>query len=204
MKAVMISIKPKWVEKIANNEKTIEVRKTAPKLEVPFKCYIYATKNKRDTIEHISSYRFLSGVSFEIGKVIGEFICDRIDEYHYGKFGYEISEESFNATMLTAEEFCCYGKQKPLYGLHISNLKIYNKPKEISEFKVWCDRAYELDNMVGDGMLIRGDWRKDKCMNCDRSMPLPSRTHDGKGISFEINCNRTLTRPPQSWCYVEI
>lgn len=31
MKSVLISIQPKWVEKIANGEKTIEVRKTAPK-----------------------------------------------------------------------------------------------------------------------------------------------------------------------------
>ena len=44
MKAVLISIQPKWVEKIANGEKTIEVRKTRPNLQTPFKCYIYCTK----------------------------------------------------------------------------------------------------------------------------------------------------------------
>ena len=43
-KAVMISIRPKWCEKIASGEKTIEVRKTRPKLETPFKCYIYCTQ----------------------------------------------------------------------------------------------------------------------------------------------------------------
>ena len=43
-KAVMLSIRPKWVEKIASGEKTIEVRKTRPKLETPFKCYIYCTR----------------------------------------------------------------------------------------------------------------------------------------------------------------
>ena len=31
-KAVMLSIRPKWMEKIASGEKTIEVRKTRPKL----------------------------------------------------------------------------------------------------------------------------------------------------------------------------
>ena len=36
MKAVLMSIKPKWCEKIFSGEKTIEVRKTAPK-ETPFK-----------------------------------------------------------------------------------------------------------------------------------------------------------------------
>lgn len=42
-KAVLISIRPKWVEKIVSGEKTIEVRKTRPKLDTPFKCYIYCT-----------------------------------------------------------------------------------------------------------------------------------------------------------------
>ena len=40
-KAVLISIRPKWCEKIANGNKTIEVRKTRPKMDTPFKCYIY-------------------------------------------------------------------------------------------------------------------------------------------------------------------
>lgn len=44
MKDVLISIQPKWVEKIASGEKTIEVRKTRPKIDTPFKVYIYATK----------------------------------------------------------------------------------------------------------------------------------------------------------------
>ena len=43
-KAVLISIRPEWVEKIANEWKTIEVRKTKPYLETPFKCYIYCTQ----------------------------------------------------------------------------------------------------------------------------------------------------------------
>ena len=46
MKSVLIAIRPQWVEKIARGEKTIEVRKTAPK-EVPFKAYIYCTKEKK-------------------------------------------------------------------------------------------------------------------------------------------------------------
>ena len=44
MKAVLMSIRPKWCELIANGKKTIEVRKTRPKMETPFKCYIYEAK----------------------------------------------------------------------------------------------------------------------------------------------------------------
>lgn len=43
MKSVLISIKPKWCELIASGKKTIEVRKTRPKIEIPFKVYIYCT-----------------------------------------------------------------------------------------------------------------------------------------------------------------
>ena len=40
---ILISIKPKWCSKILNKEKTIEIRKTKPKLDPPFKVYIYCT-----------------------------------------------------------------------------------------------------------------------------------------------------------------
>ena len=50
MKSVLISIQPKWVEKICRGEKTIEVRKSRPKLETPFKVYIYQTKSKENSI----------------------------------------------------------------------------------------------------------------------------------------------------------
>lgn len=62
-KAVMISIKPQWCELIAKKQKTIEVRKTRPKIKTPFKCYIYETKGL---------YRGNGGYLFHgLGKVIG-------------------------------------------------------------------------------------------------------------------------------------
>ena len=67
-KAVLISIRPKWCEKIVNGNKTIEVRKTRPKMDTPFKCYIYCTKS--DDANRLRGSQ---------GKIIGEFTCDRID-----------------------------------------------------------------------------------------------------------------------------
>ena len=55
MKAILISIKPEWCDKIFSGEKTVEVRKVAPKLKPPFKVYVYQTKE---------------------GKVVGEFVYD--------------------------------------------------------------------------------------------------------------------------------
>ena len=91
MKSVMLSIRPKWCEKIASGEKTIEVRKTKPKLETPFKCYIYCTSGRPDLNIPISPERlmqdYLETGSMQSlhcplgnGKVIGEFTCDRIYE----------------------------------------------------------------------------------------------------------------------------
>lgn len=205
MKSVLISIQPKWVEKIVHGEKTIEVRKSRPKIETPFKCYIYATKNKRDAIEHISSYRFLSGVSFEIGKVIGEFICDEIKTFEsefwdnetyerikekyepmdfeeYGEYEYEtVAEDGENnwlcqQSCLKWEELRKYIGQDihEFYGWHISDLKIYNIPKELSDFRKPCYVNEEI------------------CYACQHTWY----------FDYTKGCDGIITRPPQSWCYV--
>ena len=44
-KAVLISIRPEWCNKIAGGQKSVEIRKTEPNLKKPFKCYIYCTKS---------------------------------------------------------------------------------------------------------------------------------------------------------------
>ena len=83
MKAILMSIQPKWCELIARGEQKVKVCKTAPK-EVPFKVYIYQTKvSKRVFLDHRFNTFFLGTSYFhDMGKVIGEFVCDRIDEYN--------------------------------------------------------------------------------------------------------------------------
>ena len=53
-KAVLISIRPEWVNKIISREKTVEVRKTRPNLGTPFKVYIYCKEAGRfvQMVEH--------------------------------------------------------------------------------------------------------------------------------------------------------
>ena len=169
MKSVLIAIRPQWAEKIARGEKTIEVRKTAPK-EVPFKAYIYCTKEKKqDDI-------IWAGVCGDRGKwngrVIGEFICNNaseLDYVYYWNNGYEF------ATCLTYRQVADYGKGKTLYGWHISDLKIYDRPRELSEFSRPCSYS---------GL----------CFSCKRT----SFKKDGN-----LLCNTKITRPPQSWMHVE-
>lgn len=164
MKAVLISIHPEWCEKIASGEKTLEVRKNRPKLETPFKCYIYRTKGK---VKHILNGKWFN---MPVGcDVIGEFICDTfvIDK----TFGHD---PLFNGAACMSEVECAvYSCRSPLYGWHISNLKIYDRPKMITQFK---------------GMCRLKNW----CFGCT-------------DWNYQMaDCNgRTITRPPQSWCYVE-
>lgn len=159
MKSVLISIRPKWCEKIANGEKTIEVRKTRPKLETPFKCYIYCTLSGsnelfRDVLHGDVARWNRENWGFRKGHVIGEFVCDEICTYFYdtdcGEWAepnawmYYITTGEGEKTCLSYDEFAAYGKGKTIYGWHISNLKIYDTPKELSEFGLtrapqsWC------------------------------------------------------------------
>jgi predicted transcriptional regulator len=141
-KAVLISIRPKWCEKICNGEKTIEARKTRPKLETPFKCYIYCTLPKYPHEDFIATDypnpQFYGG-----GKVIGEFICDRVYELETQSPGgsYYVVGEDKPTTNRVARESCLgladmhrYLQSKTGYGWHISELKIYDAPKDLDEF----------------------------------------------------------------------
>lgn len=177
-KAVLISIRPKWCEKIVSGEKTIEVRKTRPKMDTPFKCYIYCTQDKHLAfMQNQASTNLIAcmdaGTAIPVGggvgngKVIGEFTCDRIYELAPLNHAPDNVEQQ---ACLTREEIVRYLKGVG-YGWHISDLKIYDTPRELSEF----ERPYECD-----GCDAR--WASE-CNAC----------HD----------NGKLKRPPQSWCYVE-
>lgn len=170
-KAVMLSVRPKWCEKIVNGDKTIEVRKTRPKLETPFKCYIYRTKG---IVPHIINKKW---VKMEVGgTVIGEFTCERIAliAYDGGELSSTTNAAFSPATCLTQSEIIAYiGDKGRCYGWHMSDLRIYDTPKELSEFKTLC-RV--------DADCCACPYYNYTKMDCD---------------------GRVIGRPPQSWCYVE-
>lgn len=192
MKAVLISIRPKWCSKIVNGEKTIEVRKTKPKLEPPFKCYIYMTKG-------FASYAVLNNMWCHNNGgmcVIGEFVCDRISEFKYKGGGFLVQGsipttiDELARSCLTDKEFRDYAKENTVFGWHISDLKVYDKPLELRQF------------------TTEGDC---DCMNCRKCFW----SEPGNGYNVEDDCGlvyeylgtgktlKPLFRPPQSWCYVE-
>lgn len=169
-KAVLISIRPKWCEKIASGEKTIEVRKTRPKLETPFKCYIYET---RGFVEKDGTMTFRLG-----GTVIGEFICDEITRVNISGFWDESGrqlESRIADTCLTPMALCEYAGERVCYGWHISDLEIYDAPRELGELRRACPNSFYCESCA---MYREND---NTCGN----------------ESLQIK------HAPQSWCYVE-
>lgn len=197
MKAIMMSIQPKWCYLIAHGDKTIEVRKTKPKLETPFKVYMYCTKGKPRVIA-----KFEDDLIFYNGYVMGEFVCDKIINYDVSVIacakwevnGADVQEElRYNAgACLSAEEMFEYGKGKPLYGLHISQLKIYDEPKELSEFRKPCIYHHYCCAWCRFGNIILSDDEEEFALY-----------HGGSYETFDTVCLNHVKRPPQSWCYVE-
>ncbi len=190
MKSVLISIKPKYCELIASGKKTVEVRKTKPKIDVPFKCYIYCTKSKNEFLQSRSNMFFYcenkdfigghgAGVYQRLnGKVIGEFVCDRIlrfDDYFFeSSMSWEIYGE-YKLTCLNWKEMNDYANGKEtLYGWHISNLVIYDKPKELYEFLNY--NKYQVCKEKG--------CFSDDCWICPN--------------------NAIVTKPPQSYFYIDV
>lgn len=181
-KAVLISIRPKWAEKIAKGEKTIEVRKTRPKLETPFKCYIYCTKDKHLAfMQNASGTNLIACMNVETaipvgdsvgnGMVIGEFTCDQIIDAWWDYVPDAITGEvtggnleALDGTGMADEELFGYAggsMRGHCYGWHISGLKIYDQPRELGAF---------------------------------RKPEFPT------GLRLEDD---EIKRPPQSWCYVD-
>lgn len=202
MRAVLISIKPQWCELIASGEKTVEVRKTRPKIETPFKVYIYCTQGKLADLGVIGQTIYEKRM-----KVIGEFVCDEITEYE-GEFyddetyenikkiihtadweGYPEIDYNFIAengeenslcksSCLTWAELRNYMGEgiNTFYAWHISDLVVYGEPRELNSF-------------CRNGECSRCGWLEDgRCLKRD-----------------EQNCynKHRVKRSPQSWCYVE-
>ena len=188
-KAVLISIRPEWCEKIINGQKTIEARKTRPKMDTPFKCYIYCTQSADilwileererslhpDKIADVFKAAKCGGAYRGNGKIIGEFTCNRVTNL-FSNSRFWLDEDDVLHTCLSAAEMRKYANgANGLYGWHISNLRIYDTPRELDDFRRAC----------------KNDWWCESCAMY--------RENDGTCGNGSLQ----IRRPPQSWCYVE-
>lgn len=227
MDSILMSIHPKHCWNIFRGIKTIEVRKHVPKNGAPFKVHIYCTSIKSMNLQDYCEIHKSTGgiVDDWSSKVIGEFICDKIDEYECefvdndcletvylidredcddedypdrtliwsnegDNYNFSPNDEIIKGSRVSYKElkkYIGYGFNT-FYGLHISDLKIYDEPKELSDFIV-----PSKSGCVNEG----------KCSGCiyfDK----------GNGFNIEDDCKapfctdeyKPLRRPPQSWCYV--
>ena len=197
MKSIMISIKPLYVEKILNGEKTIEIRKTMPKCELPCKVYIYCTKPKKwwafsnwgatsdelvwkikDKVKMCNGLEVWDDDCEKLNsKVIADFILNKVDTLERDlndwlpKNRYDISNELLKNINLNQEQLWNYGQGKTLYAWYIDDLKVYDKPKLLQVFFRPCGDCDKKDT--------------DRC------------------IYEDSYCRAKVIRPPKSYCYVE-
>lgn len=173
MKSVLISINKPHTDNIKALIKKVEIRKNKPNCELPFKCFIYETKNKGGC-----------------AKVIGEFICDEI--YHIKNYDTRFSinndERLTNgvarASCLNFDDMKKYLKDKDGYAWHITDLVIYDKPRELWEFYHKCEK-----------------------MPCEGCEHLKYQRVNANEYDFDceyLNGKIPFQRPPQSWAYCEL
>ena len=157
MKSILMSINAIHNANIESGDKTNELRTRPPKVEPPFKVFTYE--------------------SGALGrhKVVNEWVCDSMTTWliYMG-----IPAHLITTGCVSAEHIRMYTNNgmKDLTAMHISNLVIYDKPRELSEFYVWK-----------------------KCNSCRDT------GYESTACMYDENCKvpAIITRPPQSWCYVE-
>lgn len=192
MRDVLISLKPYYYYLIGEGIKRAEVRKSYPKAEDWSRnSWFYMSRDEKSFAKIPKEFQKKYRKHF--GKVGMRFVCDQITLWNYDqafdesmgvfidKFGYDITDYELGKTCLTYEEFEKYGNTNNLYGLNITDLVVYDELRELSEFF--------------QAKAIRGYHKKDEPKT------------DGLNIPRLLNSTRVevnfLTRPPQSWCYIE-
>ena len=199
MKYILLSTRPKWCDKICHEigkdengkpiyEKRIEVRKTAPK-EVPFKVYIYCSYGN-DRENYMLGRR---------GKVIGEFVCNKVYLIKNQGSSFSVADEEQSVTNEIARQSCLnyynmvsYLGNKDGYAWHISDLKIYDKPKELREFRNACPDKFRYCEICKYGSVVLSPDEEEYALY-----------HGGNYDTYETVCHNIVTRPPQSYMYVE-
>ena len=160
MKAILISIRPEWVCKILNGEKTGELRKTVPKCELPVVVYIYCAKGKPNLwlpydyeIDKANRPYLSDKPLFDIddkmnGKVVAQFVLHKIERFINGmnelelewdgkpdaEYDYYAYEKALVKACLTYEEADEYCPDQSFYVWHIEDLQIFDEPRELGEF----------------------------------------------------------------------
>lgn len=211
MKKVLMPLSPQECERVFNGEQTVLVRKRVPKCDTPFEVLVYCTKARElyyvgklgfcnDTLYTLPTGELKIGDGLELmgdwsgkynsdnflnRKVIGSFVCDGIIDVYVplskqaAPLDKEIVERDACLSLSEIQKYA--GNKMFLRGLHITKPKLFDKPKELSEFRVVCHRTIHCRACE----YVEVVWHEDE--QC-----------------FYYECRRpSIIRPPQSFCYVE-
>lgn len=192
MKAIIQCYTPKEIERIARGEQTVKVCKTAPK-DTPFKVYMYCIKKKPPLFEVIkdgddwgTEYKgtplfVRRAMPKHYGKVVGDYVCERITEHEICDSGAVVNywAEGLQHSCLTISQIDEYvGKR--------SSADYYKKSK-ISALHIPAVKFYDEPKELSEFRTIKCTNKKGSCSDCN----------------IKPNCIKYLSRPPQSWQYVE-
>jgi hypothetical protein len=179
---ILASLKPYYYYLIGERKKTIEVRKSALK-DLPQDIVFYMSKDEKSFAKIPKEFQEKYREHF--GKVGIRAVVDNMDVYAYDCCdGVDIDDDMLLETMIDRDYINIYAKGKPLYGWHISDLKIYDKPKELSEFKTPpCEKSEKA------------------CEKCKYLVVI--NTPDMYEVDCFVENGREISRPPQSYMFVE-
>lgn len=184
MSKVLASLKPYYYYLVGEGIKKIEVRKVEPKSKRWDRDVLFYMSKDEKSFAKIPK-ELQEKYRKHFGKVGLKYVCDKIIDISVvvRNCNEDCNKVYYNdeckGSCLTWKELQEYGKGKTLYDWHISDLKIYDKPKELSEFRKPCSDKYIKKYKY--------------CQGCKH------------GLCADLaDCWNTVNCPPQSMCYVEI
>ena len=216
MKAVMKAISPKRCALIENGKATVELSKTMPAVETPFRCYIYCTQSgkykdckfvKNIWLNRCTDKRFIGN-----GKVIGEFVCDNVEVLfdtngNPENYMTDILPSILQKTELSYDEFGSYvgsrADKNSIYGWNITNLKIYDNPKDLFQFHGFGaqDMASLADELCE--YCEATDYGRHSSYVCPSGYVSCEGRFCPEAYEQYLDENFSIVSPPKSWIYVE-
>ncbi|MCK9576717.1 MAG: ASCH domain-containing protein [Clostridia bacterium] len=168
-----MSVRPEWLAKILNGEKTVEIRTRVPKDfvgEIHLACtkakpYLYTVYGQNYCLTYdkkVCEYNeYGEGCCFNVdevtllnGKVVAKIDYDykKVDNIYYVSTLYSNTDgaeweeeyksyltplrEILKKTVLSYAELENYGKEKNVFAIPLTNLAIFNKPRELGKYYV--------------------------------------------------------------------
>ena len=192
MKAIILGCSPQECNRILNGDQSLLIRKIKLKDDLPIDVYIYCTKGKPYLYRVDDDNRFelsnkarpleeeyVKDYNASNGKVVAKFTLNKVE-----RFDTRLGHPKLYIGACISDTWCLennyHDKDYNAYAWHIDNLEIFDKSKELNEFKAYCDEDF-CHCYYG------------KCPKCSHLV-----------YEDENLCDKKLTHAPKTWCYCEV